>query len=31
MSILSNNRKQRWLLPVVLTAIMLVVLVGALL
>ncbi|MBB4934071.1 hypothetical protein F4561_004891 [Lipingzhangella halophila] len=31
MSILSNNRKQRWLLPIVLAAIMLVVLVGALL
>ena len=31
MSMLTNNRKQRWLLPVVLGAIMLIVLVGALL
>lgn len=31
MSMLTNNRKQRWLLPVVLGAIMLIVLLGALL
>jgi hypothetical protein len=31
MSMLTNNRKQRWLLPVVLGAIMLVVVLGALL
>jgi hypothetical protein len=30
MSMLTNNRKQRWLLPVVLGAIMLIVLLGAL-
>ncbi len=31
MSMLTNNRKQRWLLPCVLAGIMLIVLVGALL
>ncbi|CAM3987675.1 hypothetical protein NORO109296_16155 [Nocardiopsis rhodophaea] len=31
MSMLTNNRKQRWLLPVVLAAIMLIVVVGSLL
>ena len=31
MSMLTNNRKQRWLLPVVLGSIMLIVLLGALL
>lgn len=31
MSMLTNNHKQRWLLPVVLGAIMLIVLLGALL
>lgn len=31
MSMLTNNRKQRWLLPAVLAAIMLVVVLGALL
>ncbi len=30
MSMLTNNRKQRWLLPVVLAGIMLLVLLGAL-
>ncbi|ADH69570.1 Uncharacterised protein [Nocardiopsis dassonvillei] len=30
MSMLTNNRKQRWLLPVVLGGIMLIVLLGAL-
>lgn len=30
MSILTNNRKQRWLLPTVLAAIMLIVLIGTL-
>ncbi|CAM4070001.1 hypothetical protein NOGI109294_24335 [Nocardiopsis gilva] len=29
MSMLTNNRKQRWLLPVVLAAIMLIVLIGS--
>ncbi|GLU47444.1 hypothetical protein Nans01_17950 [Nocardiopsis ansamitocini] len=31
MSMLTNNRKQRWLLPTVLAAIMLIVIIGALL
>lgn len=31
MSMLTNNRKQRWLLPTVLGAIVLIVLIGALL
>ncbi len=30
MSMLTNNRKQRWLLPTILAAIMLIVVIGAL-